>query len=804
MKTRTLVTLAVGIIAFSLLGTMAVLAEGPTTTSPHLAGKVVGSVAQSEALDWVGQIGGPVSSVTLHGGDVYLGVGRRMVIVDITDPTQPEFVGQTALQAEAVEAIAVGGDYAYLTIGVEGIIVVDVSDLSNPTTVGGYDTPGMAHSVAVTGTLAYVADGSQGVRVVDVSNPANPKEAGFYNTSGEAVGVIVVGQYVYVADGSQGLQALDIVNPSSPAEAGAYDTPGEALDVVVVGDYAYIADYDQGLRIVDIANTSYFTETGYYHPASFDAYDLQVVGDYAYIAAGTDGLHIVDISDPTDPVWFDDYEIPIWAYGVDVVGDYAYLALGEEGLRVVEVSDSVSSPVAVGAYTMLGYAEKVAVAGDYVYAAEFRGRLHVVGVTDPANMTWHGFSDVMSDADALATFGHYAYVVDEDKGLRVFDLSDPRAPAEVGLYANASCAAGVVVAGNYVHIYCDTSPRWGIVDVSNPAAPTEVYWKEFSYQIASVADVAVEGDLAYLALIANTALNDLYIYDISNPGAPNLVGDYAGSSNRYNEVEVSGNYAYLATGDRVDVVDVSDPTNPTEVGSYEYAVPSLSIFDLVVSGDYAYVLYGYQGPTPDLVGSLRVLDISDPANLVEVAAHDTFGYAKDMAVSGDTIFVADSDAGLTAFQFYQDEATALITALAGGHLSSTSGDTHVSFGAGAFTDTVQLTYRQLSDAGDTGNLVGIGQTFDLTAVYTNTGAQAMLAPGASYTTMITYTTTGMAVEATLGLYGWDATHRQWSQQGITSSVNVTGNVVSAQVDHLSRFAVLGEARRVYLPLVLKP
>jgi len=76
-------------------------------------------------------------------------------------------------------------------------------------------------------------------------------------------------------------------------------------------------------------------------------------------------------------------------------------------------------------------------------------------------------------------------------------------------------------------------------------------------------------------------------------------------------------------------------------------------------------------------------------------------------------------------------------------------------------------------------------------------------PGNTYTITVQYTDTetGPAIENTLGLHWWDGSI--WSQQGITSSVNITDNLVTAQVDHLSLFAVLGETRRVFLPLVLK-
>jgi len=59
------------------------------------------------------------------------------------------------------------------------------------------------------------------------------------------------------------------------------------------------------------------------------------------------------------------------------------------------------------------------------------------------------------------------------------------------------------------------------------------------------------------------------------------------------------------------------------------------------------------------------------------------------------------------------------------------------------------------------------------------------------------------VEDTRGLHWWDEDAGTWTQQGISSSVNVTADLVTAQVEHLSLFAVLGETNRICLPLVLR-
>ena len=55
----------------------------------------------------------------------------------------------------------------------------------------------------------------------------------------------------------------------------------------------------------------------------------------------------------------------------------------------------------------------------------------------------------------------------------------------------------------------------------------------------------------------------------------------------------------------------------------------------------------------------------------------------------------------------------------------------------------------------------------------------------------------------MALWWWNEGSSQWSQPGITSTLNATYNVLTSTVDHLSLFAVLGETHPVYLPTVLK-
>jgi oligopeptide transport system substrate-binding protein len=138
----------------------------------------------------------------------------------------------------------------------------------------------------------------------------------------------------------------------------------------------------------------------------------------------------------------------------------------------------------------------------------------------------------------------------------------------------------------------------------------------------------------------------------------------------------------------------------------------------------------------------------------------------------------------------------------GGSLTSYHGDTTVQIPAGAITDTIVITHTPAYILPPGGNLTGIGHEFDVTAVYSSTGQPAQLAPGQTYTITVHYTDAekGPAIENTLALYYWDGSG--WVKEP-SSEVDVAANTVTARPNHFSLWAVLGETRRVYLPLVLR-
>jgi hypothetical protein len=135
----------------------------------------------------------------------------------------------------------------------------------------------------------------------------------------------------------------------------------------------------------------------------------------------------------------------------------------------------------------------------------------------------------------------------------------------------------------------------------------------------------------------------------------------------------------------------------------------------------------------------------------------------------------------------------------GGTVQTPSGDIGLDFPPGSVD---QDTWVSIGPAPSfaTEGLVGL-RFFDLTAEEV-AASDPVTAFDPPYTLTVDYGASGhgTAVEATLGLYWWDG--GQWQLEA-TSHVDLTDQRVSATPNHMTRFALLGETRRVFLPYVTK-
>jgi hypothetical protein len=190
----------------------------------------------------------------------------------------------------------------------------------------------------------------------------------------------------------------------------------------------------------------------------------------------------------------------------------------------------------------------VVVAGSYAYLAcsfGFQG-LIVANISDPAHPSLAGSYPTTDGASHVTIAGHYAYLSESNTGVRILDISDPKALVSVGFY-------------------------------NLPAS---------GYPYAN--GVAISGNYAFLAA-GNVGL---HILDVTHPGTPSKAGDAQTDMGFVEDVKVVGKYAYVAGYQGVFIFDITNPTHPVKAGSYRTSGRAL---DLEVMKDLIYVADGRGG-----------------------------------------------------------------------------------------------------------------------------------------------------------------------------------------------------------------
>ncbi|MFX1517320.1 MAG: LVIVD repeat-containing protein, partial [Promethearchaeota archaeon] len=218
-----------------------------------------------------------------------------------------------------------------------------------------------------------------------------------------------------------------------------------------------------------------------------------------------------------------------------------------------------------------------------------------------------------------------AYVADDESGLQIINVSDPVAPFIVGAKNTYGWAWDVFVDNKYAYVADNHYTSNGallIMNVTNPSVTPTV----ISYvNITGVLGVYVEGDYAYLAQSSG-----IRVVDVSDPTNPSLVGSCNIPLSPAREIVVEGDYAYAA-GDFQDiqVINITNPKDPGVNGSTG-GVIGYSAEAVAIDGDFAYLGAG---------NYVYAIDISDPTDpKVAEESPSLGGSVMGIAIDGDYLY----------------------------------------------------------------------------------------------------------------------------------------------------------------------
>lgn len=319
------------------------------------------------------------------------------------------------------------------------------------------------------------------------------------------------------------------------------------------------------------------------------------------------------------------------ARDVQVVGRLAYVADSSFGLRVIDASNP-EGPAAIGGLAQPS-ALSVAVEGDLAVLSFGLPYLPVViDVSDPEQPTELArFDHAWCNGRAILV-DRIAYVAGTH--LCVMDLTEPSRPRRLALLPLPGPVNDIERVGHVAFLATQfgifLSGSLELVDLSTPAEPVMLPRVQFP----SIAyDVAVAGDVAWVA--HGDALTAI---DVSDPHAAAAIATtpIASVVPGPRHMEIRGSTGYLTARERgVQAFDLSDPLAPRPLGSLK--TPGLA-YGITLVGQLAFVATAFTG------GALELIDVSYPFAPVELSHHETPASALAVALQGDRAYLAGSQA----------------------------------------------------------------------------------------------------------------------------------------------------------------
>ncbi|MFA7654325.1 MAG: beta-propeller fold lactonase family protein [Candidatus Magasanikbacteria bacterium] len=606
--------------------------------------------------------------------------GKGLSAIDVSNPSAPVIISTLTLTPSPVD-IYVQGKYAYLgTAPSSGNVRLTVVDISNPasmTVVGSGDigVNKAVNAIAVSGNFAYVSCGyheNNLIFIFDISNPASPV---LKNTGGTSLGtqffapvgkLKISGNYLYAVDTVYNqtgtyLNIMDVSVPTAPVNYTSYlgEEANDPSGVDIRGNYAY---YVRGgsLRIARIPGTEVNTLS------ASSAY-LGQINSTGNIFAG--GKIVADTSLQVGSGG-------IFSYGTIAVAD----TLGTNFFGG-KVGIGNSSPVAqlsvkgVSTNPLLSVYTSSTLPAIYI---DTYGNIGI-GTTTPRSKldlnTYYFPNADGSSNQILKTNGSGLLSWANDESIATGTLtgqitywSGSAWTPTSSLFVSSSGYIGIgtttpstllTVAGTSTlyNVLPDMTGGTGNVSLYTLGNTTNRWASLWANEInigSSTWKLSQEGDARLDITNSNTTTPAISITQNNKVGIGTttptkeltVVGEIynpltSGSNirevattsvgNRPGGVAVSGKYAYVTNYDdnTMSVVDISNPIIPAEIATLPVASYPANI---VVSNDHAYI----QGQS-----FLSIVDISNPSVPLSVINFNTFHAIASLAMSGKYIYLSE-------------------------------------------------------------------------------------------------------------------------------------------------------------------
>ncbi|OHD20896.1 MAG: hypothetical protein A2Y38_06540 [Spirochaetes bacterium GWB1_59_5] len=460
-------------------------------------------------------------------------------------------------------------------------------------------------------------------------------------------------------------------------------------DLVWRDEILYAAGYG-GVQIL-------LPELDYYELSRISATFIRKVvappeSDDIYLAAGSDGFLIYNTQLPSNPYLRGTYKpegidaraIAIWTDPVTGLPSLAYVADYCRNIYCLDISNP-ASPIPIKTFP-IGTTDRGNAAtdnsaydlilspdGQYLFVGNRTDGVQIIRTSDLDGSSPVKVVQVILSSNGqvfpiygLDLQGNYLYASAGGCGLVVIDVTVPVGAVELGRtgYTSNSYIEDIVVKGSNAYA-ANRADGVQIIDVADPATPRlrQTIAMPIGYASTGTYSIFLNKGAAYAWHVRDNGDSGVYTVDLNIPVDIRLACELIMPA-APRGISFAGPYAYVAAGySGLRILDITDPANVTEVGS---AATALEAGKVVLAGSYAFVTERGTTSGQDFGwGNVEIFDVSDPATPVRVSSFDSgsstlSGNVNDIAISGDYAYILVTYSGLEVYDISDPANPALI------------------------------------------------------------------------------------------------------------------------------------------------
>jgi hypothetical protein len=454
---------------------------------------------------------------------------------------------------------------------------------------------------------------------------------------GACWGVAMIDSTHIIIGNGELLQILNISDRTHPVMVSEIELPGTVLDIVVHSIYAYAVGSNDDLDIIDLSDLNNPTLVSHWFYNGFNGFYFQIAHDIRglpYLYLGGTWFTVLDISNPLEPQVI--AEQPIYPFYIwqdmevyaDTQGGLFVYAPNSEGLWL-EIFDVTDPANPVSYPNPMPNPLGLCIVNDLLFVGSY-DQIRVYSLLDPQSPSAVGEVQIPPIPYDLATDGDYLYagllesdIVDSIRVMKL-DLTDPTNPAVVdsALWPGPNPSnfpnnwLGEMVADRQEVIVSSTVALWGI-DFDNPGGAETLFYYPTGYRAYRI---RYQDELGFIA----SGPAGLWILDLSDLTNPREVGHYR-TLDFAQDIAVQDTIVYLITETELLILNVTDPALPNLISILPVSSPTQGT---EISGDFLYIP-SEQGLIIVDVSSLnnpQIVNIFPLNHLTDVAIQDSLAF----------------------------------------------------------------------------------------------------------------------------------------------------------------------------------